>query len=88
MLELLSLGSDAHRRASAISVQPPRQLWSCPDLVDAKAEQDAAFSEGSSFGRLILRALLNYLFFSGLEGDLKSASGLVAHTGFEPVLPA
>ena len=50
--------------------------------------QKLLFPEGLVFDGREFRTPLTCPFFMNLEGTLGEGSELVAHTGFEPVLPA
>jgi site-specific DNA recombinase len=64
------------------------QLWEAADPDQKRRLQKLIFPEGVSFDGEALRTPVTALIFSTLRPETIDREGLVAHTGFEPVLPA
>ena len=64
------------------------QLWDTANPDQKRRLQKLIFPEGVAFDGESLRTPLTALIFSSLRGENTTREGLVAHTGFEPVLPA
>jgi hypothetical protein len=64
------------------------QLWEAADPDQKRHLQKLIFPEGVSFDGEALRTPVTALIFSVLRPETIDRERMVAHTGFEPVLPA
>lgn len=64
------------------------QLWEAADSDQKRRLQKLIFPEGVTLDGETLRTPVTALIFSVLGPEMTAGEGLVAHTGFEPVLPA